>query len=167
MTAALELFSEEGYRNTSTVKIAKRAHVSEALIFRHFKNKEGLLEAIVMEGETHEKELFSNIIVETDPKEVLRKTIRIGQTIDADQDAASYWKLNYKLKWELELYSEHKMQEVQNKLMEAFTALRYKNPQQEATLLLTSIDGMATRYFLQKSFDIDAFTNFLMIKYGL
>lgn len=167
INAALVLFAEEGFKSTSTSKVAKKAEVSEGLIFRHFTSKEGLLEAIVQEGENRAKELFAEILSENNPKEVLRKTIQIGIALDTDKDNATFWKLQYKLKWELELYAEHKMIAIQNKLTEAFTTLRYKNPEQEALLLLINIDGMAIRYFLQKNFDIYTITQFLINKYGL
>ncbi len=51
LQAALELFAEEGFKPTSTSKIAKKAGVSEGLIFSHFCNKDGLLQAIIKEGE--------------------------------------------------------------------------------------------------------------------
>src|SRR6185436_14740523 len=41
-TAALELFSQQGYRGTTTRAIARHAGVSEALLFRHFASKEDL-----------------------------------------------------------------------------------------------------------------------------
>jgi AcrR family transcriptional regulator len=41
-TAALELFSQQGYRGTTTQAIAHHAGVSEALLFRHFPTKEEL-----------------------------------------------------------------------------------------------------------------------------
>jgi AcrR family transcriptional regulator len=41
-TAALELFAQQGYRGTTTKAIARRAGVSEALLFRHFSSKEDL-----------------------------------------------------------------------------------------------------------------------------
>ena len=48
---ALQLFANEGFHATSTSRIAKEAGVSEGLIFRHFINKEGLLRAILKQGE--------------------------------------------------------------------------------------------------------------------
>ena len=39
--SALQLFAQEGYHATSTSKVAKHAGVSEGLIFRHFRNKDG------------------------------------------------------------------------------------------------------------------------------
>lgn len=45
--AALELFAEKGYTETSIDKIAKRAKVAKSLTYTHFKNKEALLEATI------------------------------------------------------------------------------------------------------------------------
>lgn len=43
---ALKLFATLGYNATTTALIAHEAIVSEAIIFKYFKNKEGLLKAI-------------------------------------------------------------------------------------------------------------------------
>ncbi|MBN7274025.1 TetR family transcriptional regulator [Ligilactobacillus pobuzihii] len=45
--AAITLFSQKGFANTSTGEIAQQAKVSEGSIFRHFHNKEHLLLAIL------------------------------------------------------------------------------------------------------------------------
>ncbi len=47
ITAAIDLFAEKGYANTSTKEIAAQAAVAEGNIFSTFKNKRGLLEAII------------------------------------------------------------------------------------------------------------------------
>lgn len=47
LEAALELFSEKGFASTSTKAIAKKAAVSEALIFKHFWNKKQLFFKLV------------------------------------------------------------------------------------------------------------------------
>ncbi|HEY0172780.1 MAG TPA: TetR/AcrR family transcriptional regulator [Pyrinomonadaceae bacterium] len=44
---ALRLFSERGFRGTTTKEIAQAAGVSEAIIFRHFATKEELYTAII------------------------------------------------------------------------------------------------------------------------
>ena len=44
---ALRLFSERGFRGTTTKEIAQAAGVSEAIIFRHFATKEDLYAAII------------------------------------------------------------------------------------------------------------------------
>jgi AcrR family transcriptional regulator len=48
--AALELFTEQGFRATTTPELARRAGVAEATIYRHFSGKEALLNAAAMEA---------------------------------------------------------------------------------------------------------------------
>ena len=49
LNAALQLFSQQGYRGTTTKAIARRAGVSEALLFRHFPNKQDLYWSVLEE----------------------------------------------------------------------------------------------------------------------
>lgn len=44
---AISLFSKKGFRGTTTKEIALAAGISEAMIFRHFANKEDLYAAII------------------------------------------------------------------------------------------------------------------------
>src|SRR6476469_6897719 len=46
LQAGRELFSEDGYENTTTSAIARRAGTSESQLIKHFGSKEGLLEGI-------------------------------------------------------------------------------------------------------------------------
>lgn len=46
LLAARALFAEDGYENTTTSAIARRAGTSESQLIKHFGSKEGLLEAI-------------------------------------------------------------------------------------------------------------------------
>ncbi|QCT01711.1 TetR family transcriptional regulator [Paenibacillus algicola] len=46
--AAISLFAEKGYSNTSTAEIAKKAEVSEASIFKQYGTKERLLLSLVI-----------------------------------------------------------------------------------------------------------------------
>ena len=47
VAAALEVFAEHGFHGTPTRELARRAGVSEALVFRHFPTKEDLIRAIL------------------------------------------------------------------------------------------------------------------------
>lgn len=47
LDAAMQLLVRKGYRATTTKEIAEKANVSEATIFRNFKNKQGLVEALL------------------------------------------------------------------------------------------------------------------------
>src|SRR5437867_1020495 len=46
LAAALEVFAEQGFHGTRTRELAKRAGVSEALVFSHFPTKQALIRAI-------------------------------------------------------------------------------------------------------------------------
>lgn len=46
LRAAADLFAERGYANTTTRAIAEAADVNEVTLFRKFKNKRGILEAL-------------------------------------------------------------------------------------------------------------------------
>lgn len=48
LIAAVQLISEKGYEGVSTAEIAKKAGVAEGTIFRLYKTKKDLLNAIVM-----------------------------------------------------------------------------------------------------------------------
>ncbi len=165
LEAALELFAKDGFKATSTSKVARKAGVSEGLIFRHFNNKEGLLNAILKEGEEKAKILFADVVLETDPKLVIEKTLNMGLSMIGDEAAADFWKLQYKIKWETEQYGEHKMEPLEMALSNAFTKLGYKDPEMEARLFLLVLDGLATRYYLSKNFDVQGVTAFLRSKY--
>jgi AcrR family transcriptional regulator len=165
VSAALQLFAKEGFHATSTSKVAKAAGVSEGLIFRHFGNKDGLLNAILDEGERRFKSLMADIVLETDPAEVIRKTITMTSKIDvADYD---FWKLQFKLKWELEVSGDEKMEPLKLALTNAFKKLNYPEPEQEAALLLLFIDGLGSAVLKGSTINLHQMTEFLLKKYKL
>ncbi len=165
LQAALQLFACEGYHATSTSKVAKAAGVSEGLIFRHYKNKEGLVMAILEEGESRLKSLFVDIVMETDPKEVLRKTITMTTKIDpSDYD---FWKLQFKLKWELEISGDKKMEPVKMALANAFHKLGYQLPGSEAKLLILFIEGIGSSLLTGPETNQDEIIQLLLKKYDL
>ena len=165
LEAALALFAKEGYHATSTSKVAKAAGVSEGLIFRHFGNKEGLLQAILEVGEDKLKELFVDIVMEPDPKMVIQKAIKMPVSIDkSDYD---FWKLQYKLKWELEVNGDKKMEPLKMALTNAFKKLNYKAPEAEAQLLLIFIDGIGSSVLKGSSINPNEIIELLAKKYKL
>lgn len=163
--AALQLFANEGYHATSTSKVAKSAGVSEGLIFRHFGNKEGLLNAILKEGEDRFRLLMADVVLETEPKAVIRKAITMYEKIDvADYD---FWKLQLKLKWELEISGDKKMEPLKMAISNAFRKLGYEQPELEATLILLFTDGLGSSVLKGSNIDANEITRFLLKKYDL
>lgn len=54
LQAAIALFSQKGFRGTTTKEIGRTAGVSEAMVFRHFTKKSDIYDAILSNKSCHE-----------------------------------------------------------------------------------------------------------------
>lgn len=140
LTSALELFANFGYNAVATSKIAREAGVSEGLIFRHFNSKQGLLDAILKQAFERAATSYAPIIIEQDPKKVLSMAIQL--LFVADQEKYHFWKLQFKLKWELEISGKEKTKPLVDKLAWAFAELGYGQPEKEAEILWHILESM-------------------------
>jgi AcrR family transcriptional regulator len=72
LAAAFELFAERGFHGARTRDLARRAGVSEALVFRHFPNKEALIRAILDRAGFAERiEWMEQTLEKVPPREAL------------------------------------------------------------------------------------------------
>jgi AcrR family transcriptional regulator len=165
LEAALKLFAEDGYDAISTNKVALMAGVSEGLVFRHFKSKEGLLHAIMDMGRNKLLELFENISAKDEPENIIRKVIEIPFTIGNDE--YHFWRLMYMVKWRNDNYMDTLFEPVNNMLIEAFRKLKYPYPVAEAMVVKMFIDGIATNILLRTPDHIDKLKESIFRKYGL
>ncbi len=152
MLAALQLFAENGVDATPTSKIAKTAGVSEGLIFRHFSNKDGLLNAILEYGGERVLAFYETIAQEQDPKLIIRQIIELPFNIDESE--YGFWRLIYTLKWQKRTHLEHISEQMLSISAKAFKDMGYENPELEAEMLLILLDGVATRALLTEQYDI-------------
>ena len=74
---SLELFSSKGFKATSTRSIAVSAKVSEGLIFKHFKSKNGLLLELLKIGASKSTPEIQKIKSSDDPKSVISSCIKL------------------------------------------------------------------------------------------
>lgn len=163
LLSALQLFASDGFNATSTSKVAKHAGVSEGLIFRHFENKDGLLKAILAMGESKVKDLFADIVLETEPKMVVRKALSLPfQVKEEDYD---FWRLQFKLKWELKNYVSQKMDPLEMALSNAFKKLQKPNPEFESKILLLLVDGISSALLKGDLNNKEELQQFLLKKY--
>lgn len=165
LDVALQLFAAKGYDATSTSKIAKSAGVSEGLIFRHFGNKEGLLNAIMDQAMEKAEKMYEQMLVHNDPKKIIKSIILFPFQIDPKE--FSYWKLMYALKWQADVYDHTASMPVKNILVKAFTDLKYENPSAEADLIMILMDGIATNILLKKNTKLQDVQIALLNKYKL
>ena len=167
LQAALALFATESYHATSTSKVAKTAGVSEGLIFRHFINKEGLLKAVLEQGEQRFRQLYANLLFETVPSQVLRRFIELPFSVSEAE--YTFWRLQFTLKWEVNYDSSAKIEPVKQALTNAFTQLAYPQPELETTLLMHCMDGVSSDFIQRTPIPSDkrAIKQFLLDKYNL
>lgn len=165
LKSALDLFSTKGFDASSTRLIAEKAGVSEGLIFKHFKNKQDLLNYLIIEEVKLIQLKVDEILNENDAEEVLRKTLALPLSITEEEKTK--WRFVFKEKWrqnqaDLELFPALK-----EKLMSSFEMLEYYNPEKEAKLLhdLTETN-CKNQAFDKVKFDKD-YHRFLLIKYAV
>lgn len=171
LQTALLLFAEQGYDRTPTSQIAKEAGVSEGLIFRHYGNKAGLLQAIIGEGlaqiaGTMQSYQDASIEPRTAILEHIRRSCRLMQ------EHETFWRLAQKVRFQpavLEAASVQ-MEEVNRfiigQLTRNFQKLGYPSPETEALLLFALIDGVTIHYLQNpKEYPLEAMQDILLEKY--
>ena len=87
MRAALELFTSEGYRPTTTLLIAERARIAEATIYRHFAGKETLFNEVYRDALHFGQAAFRPVEGERPPparERLIRGTRRILEQAQKD-----------------------------------------------------------------------------------
>ena len=164
LESALELFAEKGYDSTSTSAVAKRAGVSEGLIFRHFENKDGLLKAILELGKEMAYAEYAGLFRKEDPKEVLRSILEFPFNLSTEH--FPFWKLIYSIKWQADTYDPSVSAPMEEGLTGVFRELGYEDPEGEASLILVIIDGLATRFLLRGMEGKEQIKNSLLARYG-
>ncbi|MEM6768778.1 MAG: helix-turn-helix domain-containing protein [Bacteroidota bacterium] len=166
MATALALFAKEGYTATSTAKIAKEAGVSEGLIFRHYENKKGLLDAIMSACDIRLERVLMHILDEEDPQQVICKAISLPFVNMDNEEEVAYWKLQFKLKWDQEYNNPEKMKPLLQKLSWAFRRLGNPNPDQEAALVSHITESISTEILRGNLTDPASYQAFLLEKYN-
>ena len=142
VSAALELFTQNGYAATSTAKIAKAAGVSEGLIFRHFKNKKGLLDELMCQGNSAYAEEVERVFMINDPEKLIRNFISSTVDLLENPETARYWMTMVKLKQEMGMSNEEKYGPVIDRLGWALGAIGHGNPKAVARCLISAQEGM-------------------------
>jgi len=150
LSVALELFAQNGFQGTSVSKIAEKASISKGLMYNYFKNKEELLEAVVLDGFTKIAELDYGITNQEKPLEKLKKII--DDTLDSLFENLNYWQLYMALLVQPQVQKkfEHKFYEFREMfvtpMVEIFNRLGSNKPELDAFLLGMHFDGIALNF---------------------
>lgn len=171
LAVALRLFAGQGYENTPTSQIAKEAGVSEGLIFRHFENKDGLLRALIADGQARVQRLMDQIAQETDPKRILARTIDLPLTLISKE--REFWSLQFILKYNSKYAAALKAESdyygtLLGAVGQAFATLGYDQPERETELLILLLEGFGSSLLMQSdSTDPTALVQFIKSKYNI
>ena len=142
INAALYLFSEKGYAATSTARIAQEAGVSEALIFRHFKNKRGLLEELLRKSDEMYQSEIQQFISVDDPTILVRSFIDYALRTLQYQESAKIWITSLRLSQELGIDYESRYAVLLERLAWALGAIGHGKPVDVARALISAQEGM-------------------------
>ena len=150
MDAAMILFMEKGYTNTTTQDIVDKVNISRGLLYYHFKNKEDILYCLV---ERYSEKLLRDIhvIVNDDDKTAIEKirafidaTIittdnvsaegtELQKTVDLEENRYMLDKLSHKLIEKLTIYFERI---INQGISEKVFSVKY--PSETAEFLMTA-----------------------------
>lgn len=91
LASSQKLFALEGVAAVSTARIAKEAGVSEALIFRHFGNKQQLVEAVVKAGLAAKSSIVNGALHSPDPLSLVHAVLSIPADVADNYDQFLPW----------------------------------------------------------------------------
>jgi AcrR family transcriptional regulator len=148
LETALELFSKKGFDAVSTNLIAKKAGVSEGLIFRHFQNKMGLLQAIMQMGKEKVEPVLESIAELPDAAQRVHAIMELPFHIR--EEDYPFWRLIYSLKWQNEYYDDEMSKPTKDILVKALTEMQYADADAEADLIMSYVDGFSTTVLLKR-----------------
>jgi len=168
MDAAMDLFANEGYHPSSISKIAKKAGISKGLLYNYFDSKEDLLVQIMTaglkkmlsvfdpnnDGVLSEEEMVLIVIL----KRLLHSYIKlmnfISDIFDMLKENQAYWKLYYAvfLQPTVHILLKDDYEEMLGKFMHMliayYTTHGVKNPEKEAMIFGSLMDGIAFNYIV-------------------
>ena len=150
LSVALELFAQNGYRGTSISQIAKKAKISKGLMYNYFKNKEKLLEAIVLEGFSKIIEMDYGLSKSDKPANKLKSLI--DEALNHISDNLRYWQLFTALLVQPRVQKKFgkKFYEFRDSFITSvaviFKELRSDDPELDAFLLGMHFDGLAINF---------------------
>ena len=162
---ASELFSKNGFEATSTRLIAIKAGVSEGLIFRHFNNKDGLLNVLLNIGQKKLEKSINNIESLTHPKVILKQIISLPFNVLRNQQ--EYWNIYYNLRWKKKINPSNYIYRLSEMTKNAFHALDFSDPQSESDTFMMIWEGALVYVLLNDSKNAYIIFDNLLSKYDL
>lgn len=158
MQAALELFAEDGFENTSIKQIAKKADISKGLIYNYFDSKEQLLEELIKQVMAMIPELF-------DPPENLSPREQLKLLLDTFAEElrknVTFWKFYSQLGVQLMRYPEilekfePETKEYINRITHLMADLGYEESAAAGLRFMALLDGIALHFLFFDEYPLE------------
>jgi AcrR family transcriptional regulator len=169
IAAALKMFATHGYASTPVSLIAKTARVSQGLMYNFFAGKEALLREMIRLGSEDIARSMQSYQASSDPKDAIR--LHIEKTVEIIQQKKEFWKLLHAIRLQGMVVEavEDQFQEitlhVTRTFERIFRELKFPNPQLEAVLFLTQIDGLVILYLQDETTPLKKLAKHLVKRY--
>ncbi|MDX2246163.1 MAG: TetR/AcrR family transcriptional regulator [Bacteroidia bacterium] len=170
LKAALELFAEQGYHNTSIEQIRKKAEVSKGLIYNYFETKEQLLNDLVADSMAEGESYIEEMSALTTAREKLRYIIDLSFHFIVER--AQYYRLLTALALQVDHFPHlkgvviGKYYGLMPMLESLFAEIGIPRTKEEASLFAAIIDGVGIEYcVLKEALPVDNIKNYLIEKY--
>ena len=170
MEAAMELFAEQGYQNTSVNQIATKCKISKGLMYNYFGSKEELLQKIIYGILDHFLEMFDMDKDGILTKEELIKFINMS--FDMIEKEVSFWKLYFAILVQPAVFAmfQEKFMALLMPFLELLTnyyrSQGSKNPEAEARLFGAMLDGVGFDFILdEKNFPMEDIKKLIIEKF--
>jgi AcrR family transcriptional regulator len=167
--AALALFATQGFASTPVSLIAKKAGVSQGLMYNFFSSKEELLREMITIGTKDIAESMEAYTTIKDPREAIR--VHVLKTVEIIQEHKIFWRLLHAIRLQgLVIQTvEDQFKEITSSVTKTFEKifrqLEYPNPRLEALLFLTQIDGMVILYLQDETIPLKKLAAQLINRY--
>jgi AcrR family transcriptional regulator len=170
LQAALHLFAHHGYKGTSISMIAADVRVSKSLLYNFFERKEDLLKELISQAFTDIEASMASYAAVKDPHKAIEDHIRA--TCRIIKARSNFWRLLHSIRLQegvpgvmMAGYREI-VKHVTAIFKRIFQQLNFENPQHEALLFLSQIDGLVIMYLQDNHTPIDALATQLIKRYN-
>ncbi|HEX7410225.1 MAG TPA: TetR/AcrR family transcriptional regulator [Candidatus Binatia bacterium] len=159
LASASQLFSEQGYENTSLSQVARQAKVSKALIFWHFDSKEKLYRSAL-------RKTLEPYFINVDGLEGLGEREQVERLIDLFYDFVHENVYSVRFFLSLTLQAEQQPDEVLSRVNELYRIFRKSlaeiiengrrrgtfrtdiDPERDAALIMAALGGILIQQFM-------------------
>jgi AcrR family transcriptional regulator len=170
LQSALELFARHGFTGTSVSMIAADARVSRSLLYNFFELKEDLLKELINTAFEDIEKSMAAYQTESDPRKAIEQHVKA--TCAIIKKRSDFWRMLHAIRLQEGvpgiLMSGYRgiVKDVTAVFKQVFQKLGFEQPQLEALLFLSQIDGMVILYLQDNNTPIDKLGDQLIKRYN-